>query len=376
MCTKHERENLNFYFKLSNLIVAVEEVIVALDVGGANIKASSFTLSPNPKLTSVKLYYPIWIKGVEGLAAAIRRAIEMLGCSRIEAAALTMTAELSDIFKDKREGVEAVVKASLEALGDLKVVTVRGNLLNPDEAAERYMEVAAANWWCVGWLASMLYGDCVLVDVGSTTTTITPVVGGVAARGLNDVEKMKLGEIVYVGSLRTPISSIVRCVPLAGSWCRVASEYFANTADVNLVLGYISEGEYDVDTPDGRGRGLADCHNRISRAVCADEGMLNFNQTRLIARFVHEKLVEAVFDGLCQVLSWLAERDLEVSVGVAAGLGDFIASKAIERVGLDCKLIRSLVGRENSIALTSASLAVYLAYRMGVDVERWISSLR
>ena len=354
-------------------------MFLALDVGGANIKVSVFKVDGAFTLRSAKLHYPLWVRGIDGLPKAIEQAVALLDCDfeDVNGIALTMTAELSDVFRDKREGVSKVLCKAREVLKDFKVVTSDGSLLGPREAVDRYMDVAAANWWCVGWLASLLERDCLIVDVGSTTATITPVVGGrVAAKGLNDVEKMTLGEIVYVGALRTPISSVASAVPVNGLWCRTSSEYFANVGDVNLVLGLLREEEYDVATPDGRGKSVEECHERLSRVVCGDGNMLRPLQTRLMARFIYEKVVEKVFEGVLQVLSRLASEDRCPEVGFAAGLGDFIALDAVERAGLRGVLLRGVLGRDNSVALTSASLALYLAHNMGVDVGRWISSLR
>jgi len=354
-------------------------LFLALDVGGANIKASLLKVNASFALTSAKLHYPIWLKGVDGLSKAIEQAVALLGCDLkgLSGIALTMTAELSDIFRVKKEGVIKVLSKAEEVLKSFKVIANDGSLLDSREAVDRYMDVASANWWCVGWLASLLERNCIVVDVGSTTTTITPVVEGrVAAKGLNDVEKMTLGEIVYVGALRTPISSVVSAVPVGGLWCRTSSEYFANVGDANLVLGLLKEEEYDVVTPDGRGKSAEECHERLSRVVCGDGNMLKHLQTKLVARFIYEKVVERVFEGVLQVLSRLASENHCLDVGFAAGLGDFIALDAIERAGLRGVPLRSILGKDNSVALTSASLALYLAHNTGVDVERWISSLR
>ncbi|MEM4575881.1 MAG: hydantoinase/oxoprolinase family protein [Candidatus Nezhaarchaeales archaeon] len=352
-------------------------LFLGIDIGGANIKASLFKVDNYFELKSVKLHYPIWIRGVNELPRAIEHVMSLLGCSNANYVALTMTAELSDIFKDKREGVEKIIFNLKQVFKDFKVIATDGSLLDPDDAVKRFMDVAAANWWCVGWFAAQLNESCVVVDVGSTTTTITPVVKGrSAASGFNDLEKMSLGEIVYVGSLRTPVSSVVSAVPVNGILCRVSSEYFANIGDVNILLGLLKEEEYDVGTPDGRGKSLEDCHYRLSRVVCGDGKMLKMLQTKIMASFIYNKVVEKVFEGLLQVLSKLASEDHFIDLGFAAGLGDFIALDAIKRAGLRGVLFREIIGRDNSIALTSSSLAIYLAYNMGVDVKKWISLLK
>ncbi|MDH5816152.1 MAG: hydantoinase/oxoprolinase family protein [Candidatus Nezhaarchaeota archaeon] len=352
-------------------------LLLGIDIGGANIKVSILNINDCFKLRSTKLYYPIWIRGVDGLSKAIEHAVLSLGYDHVDHVALTMTAELVDIFIDKREGVESIIRKAKQVFKDFKVITSNGALLDPGDAIEHYMDVAAANWWCVGWFAAQLKENCVVVDIGSTTTTITPVVEGkIAAKGFNDVEKMSLGEIVYVGSLRTPVSSVSSMVPINGVWCRISSEYFANMGDVNVLLGFLREEEYDVDTPDGRGKSLEECHNRLSRIVCGDGKMLKMSQTKLMAKFIYEKAIEKIFEGLLQVLSRLSSEDRFIDVGFAAGLGDFMALDAIERAGLQGLLLREIIGRDNSIALTSASLVMYLAHNLGVDVRRWIWSLR
>ncbi|MEM0082992.1 MAG: hydantoinase/oxoprolinase family protein, partial [Candidatus Nezhaarchaeales archaeon] len=177
--------------------------LLGVDIGGANIKVSMLSVNDCLRLKSIKLYYPLWVKGVNGLPKAIEHVVSSLSGTRADSVALTMTAELSDIFDNKREGVESIIRKAKQVFKDFKVISSNGALLDPDNAIEHYMEVAAANWWCVGWLAAQLRENCVVVDVGSTTTTITPVIrGNVVAKGLNDVEKMSLGEIIYVGSLR------------------------------------------------------------------------------------------------------------------------------------------------------------------------------
>jgi len=352
-------------------------LLLGVDIGGANIKASMLNVNDCFNLKSTKLYYPLWIKGIDGLPEAIEHIVSSLSSTRADYVALTMTAELSDVFDNKRGGVESVIRKAKQVFKDFKVITSKGSLLDPDNAIEHYMEVAAANWWCVGWLAAQLRENCVVVDVGSTTTTITPVIrGNVVAKGLNDVEKMSLGEIIYVGSLRTSVSSVVSMVPINGVWCRVSSEYFANMGDVNILLGLLREDEYDADTPDGRGKSLRECHNRLSRIVCGDGKMFKISQTKLMAKFIYEKAVERVFEGLLQVLSRLSSEGQCVDVGFAVGLGDFMALDAIKKAGLQGLLLREIIGRDNSVALTSASLAMYLAHNMGVDVKKWILSLR
>ena len=91
-------------------------------------------------------------------------------------------------------------------------------------------------------LAAKIDPNCILIDTGSTTTDIIPIKNGQEhATGRSDLERLKTGELVYSGTLRTNVAALVEKVPLDGTMIRVASELFAITADVQMVLGNITE---------------------------------------------------------------------------------------------------------------------------------------
>ena len=121
------------------------------------------------------------------------------------------------------------------------------------EARARPWDVAAANWMATALAVADAYADALLIDVGSTTADVIPIAAGrVAATGHNDLERLLAGELVYTGVLRTNLAAIAPRVPIRGDWCPVASEYFAISADVHLVLGHLAPEAYDCPTPDGR----------------------------------------------------------------------------------------------------------------------------
>ena len=103
-----------------------------------------------------------------------------------------------------------------------------------------------------------------VVDVGSTSASIIPIVNGqVAAKGKTDLDKLICGELVYTGSLRTNVAAIVHSVPVKGGIAGVASELFALSGDVHLVLGNITEKQYTCETADGRGKSLPEALARL-----------------------------------------------------------------------------------------------------------------
>ena len=224
--------------------------VLGYDVGGANTKAAVIT-TKDGKIEDIKEaieYFPIW-KEPEKLVNILLALKKRLGTNRLDALGVTMTAELSDAFATKREGVHKILNCIKEAFPNetVYVLTTNSEIVPFKLAEEQPLTVAAANWAATGWLVANVVKDCVVVDVGSTSASIIPIVNGqVAAKGKTDLEKLICGELVYTGSLRTNVATIVHSVPVKMGIAGVASELFALSADVHLVLGNITEKQYTL----------------------------------------------------------------------------------------------------------------------------------
>ena len=58
-------------------------------------------------------------------------------------------------------------------------------------------DIASANWHASAALIARCCREALLVDMGSTTTDIVPIVAGaVAARGYTDAERLATGELL------------------------------------------------------------------------------------------------------------------------------------------------------------------------------------
>jgi probable H4MPT-linked C1 transfer pathway protein len=282
-------------------------------------------------------YFPVW-KDPEKLVGVLSALKEKVSRNaEVDGVGLTMTAELSDVYQTKREGVLHVLGCAAEAFAGLPVfvLDVDAALRFMDEAKSEPLSVAAANWAATGWMVAQLVKTCVVVDVGSTSTSIIPVVdGSVSAVGKTDLEKLIVGELVYTGSLRTNVAAIVGGVPLRGGVARVSSELFAQSGDVHLVLGKIGKGEYTTETADGRGKTRREALSRLARVVCADSEMLAEQEIVEIAKYVYARQVEQVAEGLSQVYSRVKSIATEEVPVVVTGMGkDFLARAAAQKIG-------------------------------------------
>jgi probable H4MPT-linked C1 transfer pathway protein len=352
--------------------------VLGYDIGGANTKAA-FMSTQNGKLQNARItveYFPIW-KEPKNLSIVLLTLKERLDANRLDSIGVTMTAELSDAYQTKREGVHNILanvrKAFPETL--IYVLNVEAKL-EPFEAAEHEpLAFAAANWAATGWLVSQRVEDCVVVDVGSTTASIIPIVHGkVVARGKTDLDKLICGELVYTGSLRTNVAAIAHSVPVKHGVAGVASELFALSADVHLTLGNITEREYTCETADGRGKTLPEALARLARIVCADIEMLTQHEIVNIAKYIYEKQITRVTEALAKVYSYTKALTSSKVPVIVTGLGkDFIARKAAERIGADDIVdLGALMLNDAVLATPAFGVALMTASKIEGDIVKWM----
>ena len=341
--------------------------ILGWDVGGANVKMALVGDDRQSEPRVVERPFPLW-RDPGGLPAVLAEIAESVrGARDIRLMAVTMTAELADCFATKREGVAFVLDAFRTAFPGAEpwVYGVDGRFRSADEARQRPLEVAAANWRASATLVARTYPDALFLDVGSTTTDVIPIVaGGVAVRGRTDPARLQSGELVYTGALRTPVCAIVRSVPLGGRRCRVAAEHFAVAADVHRWLERIDDAGYTCETPDGRGRSRAECGARIARMVCADLEMIGPADITAIAEHVARAQVKQIKSGIRQVMRRLGPAGPRVAV--LAGQGAFLARAAAEELGLAIRDLASEVGCAAARAAPAAAVAVLLGEMIDV----------
>lgn len=327
--------------------------VIGLDVGGVNTKA---VWRDGEAVRTVLRPYDV-VRDAQALTAFVRDVVAGLESEAVELVALTMTAELSDAFRSKREGVGFVLDAVEAAVaGRVLALTTAGELVTVAAARARPLDVAAANWVASGLAVGARHPDALMIDVGSTTADVIPITAGrVAAAGRCDLDRLLAGELVYTGALRTNLAAIAPRVPVRGRWCPVASELFAISADVHLILGHLAPGAYTCPTPDGRPATVECARERVARLVCADPDQLEPGEIEAIAAHLHAEQVRQIEAAARQAGTRLASTATPV---VAFGVGAFMARAVAERVDRPvCELRWSAAERDMAPAAALAELA-------------------
>jgi (4-(4-[2-(gamma-L-glutamylamino)ethyl]phenoxymethyl)furan-2-yl)methanamine synthase len=350
--------------------------VLGFDIGGANTKAT-FLKTQNGKIKEQKTvleYFPVWKNRKNQLPKVLEELKNKLtNSNRLDGVGVTITAELSDAYMTKKEGINHVLDCVCQVFeeGYVFVLDVNADLVSVEKARKNPLLVSSANWAATGWITKQAIKNCIVVDVGSTSTSIIPVVSGeIATSGKTDMEKLQNGELVYSGSLRTNVATIVNRIPVEGKTSRVSSELFAQTGDVHLLLGNITEDEYTADTCDGRGKTKREASARLARIVCADTDMLTEQEILDMAKFVYEKQVEQIAKGLKQVKQNVKPKK---KTAVVTGLGrKFLARKAAEEAGFEQIVDMSeLLGKDAVVASPSAGVAVMVASKLEGKTVEW-----
>jgi probable H4MPT-linked C1 transfer pathway protein len=339
--------------------------ILGWDIGGVNIKAARLESEGERPPRTVSLPFPLQ-RQPENLAPMLLAAAAQVESRPDDLHAVTMTAELSQAFRTKREGVGFVLDAVEAAFpsSPIQAYTVDDQFVGLDEARMAPLSVAASNWAATAHRVARTIPSCVLIDIGSTSTDLIPIVEGeVTALGRTDPERLLSSELVYSGALRTPAEAVVRQVPLWGGAATVSADGFAIIGDAHLWQGTLSSDDYTCPAPDGRPGTRVFAGERLARLVCADRDMLDEAAIDDIAR----ALVSAQLHTLVKAIQRIRLRWPAIGIAVVTGLGDFIAAEASRAAGLMPVSLADEWGEASRIAPASSVAWLF---------REWLSSNR
>jgi probable H4MPT-linked C1 transfer pathway protein len=327
--------------------------ILGWDIGGVNTKVARLRSGPDGVvLRTVSLPYELQ-REPQALTSVLRAAAREAAAEPGDLHAVTMTAELSQAFRTKREGVVVVLEALQGAFpgSSLYVYTVDGQFIQPVEACGEPLSVGASNWAATARWVARTIPTCVLIDIGTTSTDLIPIVDGqVVALGRTDPERLLNGELVYSGALRTPAEAVANVVPLWGGQAGVSADGFALIGDAHLWRGDLTSDDYTCRPPDGRPATREFAGERLARMVCADRDMLDDAAIDAIATALADAQVRTVVHALDR----LRARWPAITVAAITGLGDFIGESAARAAGLTTVSLAERLGPVSRIAPAAA----------------------
>ena len=328
--------------------------VLALDIGGANLKAS------DGAARSLSRPFPLW-RDPDGLARELASIITEFDA--VDRIAVTMTGELADCFETKADGVNHILSA-VEAAAEGRSVAVwqtGGEFVGTQDARELVPLVAAANWHALAtWAARMPpAGAGLLIDMGSTTTDLIPFVDGLPDTvGRTDLERLLSGELLYLGVRRTPLCAVASEVPFRDGVCPLAAELFAATLDVWLLTGDIAESPDDCHTANGRPATRNAAQDRLARMLCCDREEFSLDDALSAARALAARMQSRLTAAIERVARALPEL---CSAVVTTGEGEFLIHRALADASsfraVPRLSLQEVLGPEHSSAACAYALA-------------------
>jgi probable H4MPT-linked C1 transfer pathway protein len=243
-----------------------------------------------------------------------------------------MTAELADCFRTKREGVHRILASVRHAAGGIPLLvwTTAGEFVPLDEAIAWPLLTAASNWLALAtWVGRMApRGNALLIDTGSTTTDIIPLLDGFPnPEGRTDVERLQSGELVYTGWKRTPLVALAPTITFRGKACPLAAELFATARDIHLLTRAVQPND-DNDTANGGPASIEGAYDRLARMLCCDREELTVEEALTIARELSDRQIGQIRSAIERVVRRMTGFCPAI---VVSGSGEFLARAAVER---------------------------------------------
>ena len=316
---------------------------VGWDVGGAHLKAALVS-GDGEVLQVYQVACPLW-RGMEELERAL---VEILG--RFETLpqrhVVTMTGELVDIFPNRLAGVRQISALMVERLsGEVLFYSAKQNFVTYSQVDICAESIASANWHASASLIAKTVEHGLLVDIGSTTTDLILLSGGlVASQGFNDAERMRHDELIYAGVVRTPLMALCHKIMFKGYLMNVAAEHFATTADVYRLTGELELEDDMAATADGMSKTELETARRLARMIGHDVEDADISAWRMLAFAFREAQLERLQEATHHLL------DAKHAHLIGAGAGRFLVRALAERLKKPYVDVESLLNTSHASA--------------------------
>lgn len=310
--------------------------IIGWDIGGAHLKAAH--LSACGEIQAIyHVACPMWI-GLDQLDEAITQVKQRFSVKSLEQCchAVTMTAELVDLFDNRDQGVEAILKHLIGIFlhdhtwvfcGRMGVLPIK------QIDVEHYALIASANWQASAYLVASVIQNALLIDIGSTTTDIMVIENyQLKTTAHSDFERLVSGELIYTGVVRTPVMAICNDAEFKNQCVPVVAEYFATMADVYRVLNQLPDHADQGDTADGRAKTRPDSMQRLARMIGLDAQSADEYDWSHLAQSIKERQLTTLVRAVQRILD--SQTDMQPLV-IGAGVGRFLIKDITTKMALE-----------------------------------------
>lgn len=309
-------------------------MIIGWDIGGAHVKAAK--LDASGRLLQVELHAcPLWL-GLEQLKTAVTQVLLAFKVRQAQHV-VTMTGELVDLFANREQGVREILAVLAALLGEQIYVFAGATGILPLASIDtrHYPAIASANWLATATFVAQHQLQGMLVDIGSTTSDLLLFKQGeVCASGYSDFERLRTGELIYTGVIRTAVMAVAQQAYFQGQLQELMAEYFATMADVYRLTGELQEHHDHTASADGAEKNPQASARRLARMTGYDFIASDMPKWHEFARQLRQKQKQKLLEACTRQLSRLP---LQAPCLVGAGVGRFLVQDLAQQ--LNCTYV-------------------------------------
>ncbi|MDA9690204.1 hypothetical protein N9V13_07345 [Betaproteobacteria bacterium] len=316
---------------------------IGLDIGGAHLKACLIKNDVILKLSKADLFKtPIW-ESQNTLVSTLKEIEKKWTMGENVHINIAMTAEMTDCFRHRREGVQKILSIikNTFSCGKLKIYSTNG-LKEFNVTFKNYKEIASSNWHATADSLSKIERNCFLIDIGSTTTDITPIRFGkiLSPTSSTDFSRLQKGELVYLGVCRTSLSSIRRQLMFRSKMTNIMRENFASTADLFRLTKQLDP-KYDLyPTLDGKNKKRLATQQRLARIIGLDINDVTVEELNALAQQIKQMFVSEIIENLKKVIF---EYNMSSRMPIViTGSGKFLAVEIQDQLKCQTKIYSDL----------------------------------
>jgi probable H4MPT-linked C1 transfer pathway protein len=333
--------------------------ITGWDIGGAHLKVAR--INSEGTLIEVKQFpCPLWL-GIDQLHIAIQSSLDYFQ-NQHDHFAITMTGELVDIFVDRPSGVGRILDCVTSLINSSQCQVYAGNnsYLSINEAKVGWRQVASQNWQASAYFVAHDIDNGLCVDLGSSTCDIIPIIDGKPANiGFSDYDRQSAQELLYTGTIRTPLIALAQQAPFKGQSINIAAELFATSADVWCLMGLLDPTTIQDTSADGEPWSTEACMRRIARLIGADANEHSNASWLNLARWFALQQTHLINQALLHITSKYPQL-LNAPI-ITAGIGHFIIAQSAHLLNHDVIAFHDLIpSAEQSASDHAPAVAVAL----------------
>ncbi len=274
--------------------------------------------------------------------------------------AITITAEMCDNFKDRKEGFKKIIKLC-QILEFKKYFYVNNSQIFKKKP--KYSEFISMNWHSIGRFLENKVDNAILLDFGSTTTDLVCIKDNrIANEYFDDFLRINNYELKYTGFTRTPLYGITHEIKSTNNVQKIIPENFSESSDIYRVLNKLDK-KNDVDkTSDNRGKTKKESLIRISRNFGFDYKILFKKKIEKICNEISSIQLYSIYEAMNKLQK---KFQIKKPTIIVSGIGqdvlsDYLKKKGIKTIYLHKFLRKSKLNKKASFHAPALSIALIL----------------